>query len=201
MSYVFTLTPQGGAATTLPATTTLPYALTGLLPLTTYTLGVQATCANGGQTGYQTTTFTTGNPLDEPATALPLTSSATCQPTAATTARATTTVPSGYANPGCGGASPQPNDVWFRFTTAATGLASTGATLSVSGDRGRAGARVQQRGRGGRAVHGSGLRGGQLHRGGPAAGGGRPHGQHHVLRERGRLQRHGHLGRGRSPSA
>ncbi len=49
-------------------------------------------------------------------------------PTTSTNQNATTTVPNGYANAGA------PHDVWFAFTTAATGPASFGATLTVSGN-------------------------------------------------------------------
>ncbi|WP_226164016.1 fibronectin type III domain-containing protein [Hymenobacter terricola] len=54
-----------------------------------------------------------------------------------TTQFATTTSPSGYLNIGtCGGTSLAPaiKDVWYKFTTAATGLGSTGATITVSGN-------------------------------------------------------------------
>ena len=61
-------------------------------------------------------------------------------PTVSTNTGATTTVPNGYTNPGnngqlngCGQAT-SPKDVWFKFTTAASGLASFGATLTVSGN-------------------------------------------------------------------
>jgi hypothetical protein len=59
-------------------------------------------------------------------------------PVLSTNQGATTTAPNGYANTGsCGGLSSAnaPKDVWFKFTTAATGLASTGATLAVSGNQ------------------------------------------------------------------
>ncbi|MBF9222541.1 fibronectin type III domain-containing protein [Hymenobacter ruricola] len=49
-------------------------------------------------------------------------------PTASTNANATTTVPNGYSNTG------NPKDVWFKFTTAATGAASFGATITVTGN-------------------------------------------------------------------
>ena len=49
-------------------------------------------------------------------------------PTASTNANATTTVPNGYGNSG------SPKDVWFRFTAAASGPASFGATITVTGN-------------------------------------------------------------------
>ena len=71
-------------------------------------------------------------------TLLPLGSLCTT-PTVSTNAGATTTVPNGYANPsasqaGCGAGGNAPKDVWFAFTTAATGPASFGATVTVSGN-------------------------------------------------------------------
>ena len=132
-SYTVTVTPQNGATTTLPVATGSPVALPNLTPLTTYTVSLRATCANGALGTYLTTTFTTGNGNDDPATAVPLAIAATCQSTAGTTQGATTTTPNGYTNPGCGGPNLQTNDVWFSFQTAATGLASTGATVTVTG--------------------------------------------------------------------
>ncbi len=49
-------------------------------------------------------------------------------PTTSTNAGATTTPASGYANVG------SPHDVWFKFTTAASGPASFGATITVTGN-------------------------------------------------------------------
>jgi len=55
-----------------------------------------------------------------------------------TTQGATTTVPTGYLNNGgCGAPSSgtgNPKDVWYTFTTTASGLGSTGATVTVSGN-------------------------------------------------------------------
>lgn len=133
VSYTVTVTPQNGTTTTLPTATGSPVTLPNLAPLTTYTVSLRATCASGALGTYLTTTFTTGNGNDDPATAVPLTINSTCQPTTSTTQGATTTTPNGYTNPGCGGSNPQTNDVWFSFQTAATGLASTGATVTVTG--------------------------------------------------------------------
>ncbi|MDO7875194.1 GEVED domain-containing protein [Hymenobacter sp. ASUV-10] len=59
-------------------------------------------------------------------------------PVVSTNAGATTTAPNGYANPSatqgsCGGGA-APKDVWFTFMTAATGPASFGAALTVTGN-------------------------------------------------------------------
>ena len=79
---------------------------------------------------------------DDPCGAVTLTpqGSLCLVPTVSTNAGATTTVPNGYFNPGqntmvngCGTAL-NPKDVWFKFTTTATGLASFGATITVSGN-------------------------------------------------------------------
>jgi hypothetical protein len=74
---------------------------------------------------------------DDPcgATVLPRSGNLCTSPTLGTNAGATTTVVSGHANPtvGCGGGV-QPRDVWYAFQTAASGLASFGATLTVTGN-------------------------------------------------------------------
>lgn len=134
VSFTVDLTPQnGGASVTLPPATGSPVALPNLTPNTTYIVGLRASCAGGALSAYLTTTFTTGNANDNPATAVALTINPTCQATTGTNQGATTTPPNGYANPGCGGPNPQTNDVWFTFQTAATGLASAGATVTVTG--------------------------------------------------------------------
>ncbi|GAB3868445.1 hypothetical protein GCM10028824_13330 [Hymenobacter segetis] len=69
---------------------------------------------------------------DDPAGAIGLPLAATCTPTSATNAGATTTVPNGYTNPGCGIAV-TPKDVWFRLRTDASGLGSTAAAIAVTG--------------------------------------------------------------------
>ncbi|GAB3581054.1 hypothetical protein GCM10027345_23320 [Hymenobacter daeguensis] len=69
---------------------------------------------------------------DNPTGAVTLTLGTTCTPTSSTNVGATTTAPSGYTNPGCGVAV-SPIDVWFKFTTAATGVGSTDASIQVTG--------------------------------------------------------------------
>lgn len=74
---------------------------------------------------------------DDPCAAVTLTAQGTlCTvPVVSTTANATTTAPIGYQNPAAGcGTAPQPTDVWFKFTTAATGPASFGAAVTLTGN-------------------------------------------------------------------
>ena len=127
--YTVQLSVQGsGSSTTQTFTTAPPLTLTGLLPSTTYTAVVRSDC---DPTGVGTTlTFTTRAANDEPAGAVALLLSATCQPTGGTTAGATLTAANGYANPGCSGGSA--GDVWYTVTTAASGAGSTGLTLTAA---------------------------------------------------------------------
>lgn len=74
---------------------------------------------------------------DDPAGAITLAVNASCTPTTASNEEATTTTPNGYTNPGtapnnCGIAA-SPSDVWFKFTTPATGVASTAVRVQVTG--------------------------------------------------------------------
>jgi hypothetical protein len=69
---------------------------------------------------------------DEPSGALALPVAATYAPIFASNAGATTTATAGYANPGCGLAA-NPKDVWFRFTTAASGAGSTAVVVKTGG--------------------------------------------------------------------
>ena len=69
---------------------------------------------------------------DDPAGAIALPLAPTCTPTNGTNVGATTTTPAGYANPGCGIAI-NPKDVWYKFTTAASGVGSTVADIQVTG--------------------------------------------------------------------
>ncbi len=57
----------------------------------------------------------------------------TCTQVSGTTQGASTTVPNGYANPGSCGFNSTPLDVWFSFTTAATGPTSSAVRISVTG--------------------------------------------------------------------
>ncbi|SHM06587.1 T9SS type A sorting domain-containing protein [Hymenobacter psychrotolerans] len=74
---------------------------------------------------------------DNPSGAVALTIGATCTPVNGTNAAATTTTPNGYANPGAApytcGIAASPKDVWYTFTTAASGAGSTAVTIQVTG--------------------------------------------------------------------
>ncbi|MDB5268240.1 MAG: hypothetical protein JWP58_1280 [Hymenobacter sp.] len=74
---------------------------------------------------------------DDPAGAIALTLGTTCTPVSGTNANATTTPVNGYVNgtnpnTACGIAA-TPKDVWYKFTTNATGAGSTSASIQVTG--------------------------------------------------------------------
>ncbi|SHI73220.1 Por secretion system C-terminal sorting domain-containing protein, partial [Hymenobacter daecheongensis DSM 21074] len=70
---------------------------------------------------------------DDPCGAVVIPVAAGCtSPTQGSNVSATTTTPSGYTNPGCGIAT-APIDVWFKFTTAASGPGSTGVSIITTG--------------------------------------------------------------------
>ncbi|MBC8081683.1 MAG: T9SS type A sorting domain-containing protein, partial [Hymenobacter sp.] len=143
-SYTVVYTPTGGAATTVtPAPTGSPFAITGLVPSTPYTLTLQPNCASGVTGNTLTSTFTTSAVAapanDDPCAAVQLPSpSGASAPVSATNLGATTTVASlapGYTTPpptGCGVAV-SPKDVWFRFTTNASGAGSTSVGIATTG--------------------------------------------------------------------
>ncbi|MDB5235146.1 MAG: hypothetical protein JWR44_2139, partial [Hymenobacter sp.] len=59
-SYIVTVTPAGGTATTVtPAPTTSPVTLTGLTASTSYTVSITSSCAGGQTSTANTVTFTT----------------------------------------------------------------------------------------------------------------------------------------------
>jgi hypothetical protein len=134
--------PAAAASTTNVYTTAAnitapPYAITGLTPGTTYQFYVTANCGagtNSGTAGPQS--FTTQIVNDDPCGATVLTVNNTCTPLSTTTFGATTTASSVYGTggqgTGCGSVS-APRDVWFTFTTAATGPTSTAVRISVTG--------------------------------------------------------------------
>ncbi len=132
-SYTLFVRSQAGALLqTVPAAGS-PVTITGLTGLTDYTVEIVSNCPGAGTSNPPVRlNFRTTNGNDEPATAQLLTLNATCQPTAGSNFLATTTVPSGYANPGCNGQA-QPADVWFRFATPATGAGATGVTVTATG--------------------------------------------------------------------
>ena len=129
----YTATLQAGTGPIQPYTATgTVLNLTNLVPGTLYRLNVLVPCSTGGQTG---ATLLVGVPPvnDEPcrAQALVLDPGTGCTPVNGATGLSSTSPANGYANPGCGGEA-QPADVWYTFTTAATGPGSTGAVLTVN---------------------------------------------------------------------
>jgi hypothetical protein len=75
---------------------------------------------------------------DDPAGAIALTLGSTCTPVNGTNANATTTPVNGYVNgtnpnTACGIAV-NPKDVWYKFTTNASGAGSTSASIQVTGN-------------------------------------------------------------------
>ena len=116
-------------------------AVSSLSPSTDYDFYVTQTCGGAAGTSPRSLrgSFRTTLPNDEPVDAIALPITATCQPVASTTAGATTT--SSATAPGynstlpCTGV-PVRNvvEVWFTFTTAASGPASTGVRLTATGE-------------------------------------------------------------------
>ena len=139
-TYTLTYGPAGfvpgGANSTAVVNPTVPLVLTGLTAGTGYQFYVQRNCGAAGLSQNSgPVNFTTVILNDDPCGAVALALNPTCTPTSATTVGATTTTPNGYTNPGtgCSGFNFAPRDVWFRFTTAASGPASTDVRISVTG--------------------------------------------------------------------
>ena len=123
--------------TTVAGITTGSTNLTGLTPGTTYQFYVTANCSatsNSGTAG--PVSFTTLILNDNPCGATQLTVDNVCTPITSTTIGATQTPSTTYAGgtqgTGCGSIS-APRDVWFQFTTAATGPTSTQVRITVTG--------------------------------------------------------------------
>ncbi|GAA4356223.1 hypothetical protein GCM10023185_19810 [Hymenobacter saemangeumensis] len=121
-----------GTGTAVSGLTAPPYALTGLTPGTTYQFYVTLNCAGGNSGTAGPASFTTQIVNDEPCGATVLTLNNTCVPTATTTfgATATSSIPAGTC---ANFPTTAPLDVWFRFTTAASGPTSTSVRISVNG--------------------------------------------------------------------
>ncbi len=134
-SFVVTATPAAGGNGAVTASgSSSPIALTGLTGGIQYNTTVTGTCSGGGSfTSSPAVSFVTLPANDEPGGALVLAIGNTCNPTNAANVGATTTAPNGYANPGTCGTAANPKDVWFRFTTPATGAAAAGVRIAVSG--------------------------------------------------------------------
>ena len=119
-------------ATNVPAP---PYTITGLAPGTTYQFYVTANCGstNGNSIRSNAGTFTTQILNDEPCGASTLAVNNTCTPLSTTSfgATPTTGLPAGSCSTGFPTTSPA--DVWYKFTTAATGPTSTAVRISVTG--------------------------------------------------------------------
>jgi hypothetical protein len=127
--------PATGGTTVPNATSPVP--VSGLTPGTTYQFYVQQNCGAAGLS--QNTgpiNFTTQIVNDEPCSATVLPVNNLCSPLSTTTFGATMTPNSVYtgssAGTGCG-FNTAPRDVWFRFTTAATGPTSTSVRITVTG--------------------------------------------------------------------
>ena len=138
-TYTVTATPASGPAVTASGAGS-PIALTGLVGSTQYSVAVTSNCGGGATaTSSPAVSFTTTLINDNPSGAIAVPLTADCaSPTQGTTVAATTTPVNGYANPGtapnsCGIAS-SPDDVWYTFTTAATGPASTSVIVTVTGN-------------------------------------------------------------------
>jgi Secretion system C-terminal sorting domain/Fibronectin type III domain len=129
-----TAAPAAGfvGATVSVSATTSPTTLTGLTPGTPYVLTLQSSCGTGGPTSPSLVRyFNTKVANDEPISAIALPVTATCQPTAATTVLATRSVVNMTPATSCGASLVA--DVWFTFTTPATGFASHDVRIVVTG--------------------------------------------------------------------
>ncbi len=128
--------PSSGtnAYTTLTGVTGTSVAVTGLTGGGTYQFFVTQVCggAAGSSPISNAGSFILNN---EPCGAGLLTIANTCTPTNGTTQGATTTPANGYSNPStvCTNFNSTPLDVWYSFTTAASGPTSTGVRIRVSG--------------------------------------------------------------------
>ena len=143
-SYTVIYTPAAGTPTTVtPAPTGSPFTITGLVPNSAYTITLQPNCTSNVTGNMVSNTFTTSTvsaPInDDPCSAIQLPALSTASAlVAATNAGATTTLSSvapGYTTPppqGCGVAV-NPKDVWFRFTTNASGAGSTNVGITTTG--------------------------------------------------------------------
>ncbi len=134
-SYTVTYTSTGSSTVTTvsPNPTASPVALPTLLPVQNYTVTVISNCG-GGQTAAAAVSFLTPVGNDEPctATALPA-GGGTCTPLNGSTSRGSLSPANGYPALGCSGQS-NGTDVWYTFTTPATGPGSTGTTIAVTGN-------------------------------------------------------------------
>ncbi|GAB2949652.1 hypothetical protein GCM10027048_13430 [Hymenobacter coalescens] len=128
---------QPGSGTSVPGITGTTTTLTGLTPGTPYQFYVTQNCGATTSAAGGPVVFNTQIVNDDPSGAVTLNVGTSCTPTNGTNVGATTTTVNGYANPGSGatgcGIAGTPKDVWFKFTTAATGPTSTAVRISVTG--------------------------------------------------------------------
>ena len=128
--------PATGGTTLSPATS--PVAVGGLLSGTSYQFYVQQNCG-GGSVSQNTGPFTFATLItnDDPCGAVVLPVNPSCVPVSGTTVGANPTPGTVYAagggGTGCGSNTATPKDVWFKFTTAASGPVSTSVRISVTG--------------------------------------------------------------------
>jgi hypothetical protein len=124
----------GTAVSGLTAATTT---LTNLTPGTTYQFYVTQNCSSTSNSGTAgPVSFSTQIVNDEPCGATTLTINNVCTPINTTTFGATQTPTSVYGTGGQGtgcGSITAPHDVWFKFTTDATGPTSTQVRITVTG--------------------------------------------------------------------
>ena len=126
--------PATGGTAVTPASS--PLVLGGLVPGTAYQFYVRQAC--GGTAGSSAlagpVNFSTVPANDDPcaATVLPVNPTA-CTLLSATNAAATVTTNPSVSAGACTGANISPRDVWFSFTTAATGPTSTAVRIAVAG--------------------------------------------------------------------
>ncbi|MDO7876892.1 T9SS type A sorting domain-containing protein [Hymenobacter sp. ASUV-10] len=127
-----TYTAQGSApqTVTIPAAS-LPYTFTGLLPGRPYTLSLTGDCG-GSFSPPLVLRFETLITNDEPAGALPLTLAATCTEVSGLIGLATRSPLNGWPAYVCGTGNGFLRDVWYTFTTPASGPGSTAARLTLT---------------------------------------------------------------------
>ncbi|MFD2720683.1 fibronectin type III domain-containing protein [Hymenobacter monticola] len=124
--------------TSVSGITTGSTTVSNLTPGTTYDFYVTSNCGTGSNSGTAgPVSFTTRILNDDPCGATQLTINNVCTPINSTTIGATqtasTTYTGGSQGTGCGSIS-APRDVWFQFTTAATGPTSTQVRITVTGN-------------------------------------------------------------------
>jgi hypothetical protein len=136
--FVFTVRDNSNNAVVGTFTSaTSPVAITGLTAGHSYTVTIAVNCNGTGQaTGGGT--FVLPVPNDEPCGAVALPVGTTCVPTAANNANATNSVVTTNGASSCANVVGT-HDLWFTFTTTASGTGSTGVTVQGDGQSNAAG--------------------------------------------------------------